>query len=826
MYASQTKRLCVRGAPSDDSRVQHHSLSEAKTETVGQPNILSSPKASHSLTGDKMIASASGTTSTPRASIRGSNTDKNDSSHSSKTTTQTNNLSQSPSSDYVDSFQTNVINLLDQLDNRNDDSNTTNILLGIRNQVTASNKKKDLLINHPDFTKLVRFMKSDLSSPNLKCHIALLLCSLSKSGEHVAQQFIHHSLDTELFRCLSSNSEPLAEASLRCLRSILCWPSSSDSWIFYPNHDKQSENIISNNNRNVRVTLEQMLSFTFGSRSIHARECVADILAYTCMGEREQTSLYNAGALESVYRLLESISSRVVIASINLLTQMCSNNRSLSLEVTKHNSGSILNRLKFLMRKDKCPEMQFLAARCYTYIFRAIGNEIEESNQIISREVLPTLIRMVKEDQPFRLRSKAAECIAYLIELDKKLQETASNCEHLIDSLVKMLDSDTYPSILETHNHVNGYDLYEELGGKPFWVIIKTRRPSTLTWSLSNDHSLGTLSIMQEQSDPLQENKQAAFLALAALGSTEESIRKKIFNNSPVMQHIVKSLSEPHSQTLKSALTCLLSLSRSVHQLRTTFVESSVYNALKSLLATTSDDILILVLSILCNVSIEFSPGKQQFLDPNTIEKLCNLTHRSNPVLRLHGIWILMNIVYEDRTQGLKFQILSTLGLNHVIDLIENETNEDIVLKTLGFLRNVLSQKGDIDAIMKSYGAQIMQSLISIIESKERNSDVREQALCVLTNIADGQESKKLLMDGRILNFMAQIISDESAGNLRLAAICCITNLIHKKNDGSYERRVELKKYGIDEKLKGMLNARDPALSDRVRTAYNQFASE
>lgn len=819
MYASQTKRLCVRGAPSNDTRVQHHSMSEAETDTVIQPNIISSPIENQAASGLKMIASVSSAADPSRPNII-----TNDREADLNGTIAQNSTSRTSSNNCMDGFFANFPQLLNQVNARGPEGRNIEILLVIRNQVTASIKRKDLLINHPQFSKLVQLMKNELSSPDLKCHIALLFCSLAKSGEHVAEKLISCSMDIELYKCLSSSHEPLVEASLRCLRSILFWPSSVKSWLFYQDVDKKNESTYSHKDKEVQITLEQMLSFTSGSRSIHARECVADILSYTCVSEREQKQLFEANALGVIYKLMESISTRVVLTSVNWLTQMCIDNSTISKEVAKHESGRVLDRLRFLMHKDKCLQMQFLAARCYTNIFRAIGDRKYQNEQYISRDVLPTLVSMVKEDKPIRLRRESAECIAYLIEADRKLQETASNCDHLVESLVRMLDYDNLDT-LESKNPSNGNAISDDQDSKFFWLNVRTQRIPTLGVNaqfLQDDLPL-SLTHCSEQSDLYQGITQAAFLALAALGSSEEPIRKKIFSNPSVMQHLVKSLTEPDRKTLKSALTCLLSLSRSVQQLRTTFVESSVYKALRNLLNTTSDDILILVLAILCNVSVEFSPGKQQFLDTETIEKLCSLTHRTDPALRLHGMWILMNIVYQDRNQNLKFQIVNTLGMNHVIDLIDNETNEDIVLKTLGFLRNVLSQKGDIDAVMKSFGDQIMQSLIRVIESQNRNFEVREQALCVLTNIADGSESKRLLMSSRILGYMAKTIGDESTGDLRLAAICCITNLIHKKNEGSFERRSELKKYGIDEKLRSLLSAPDPALSDRARTAYNQF---
>ena len=89
-------------------------------------------------------------------------------------------------------------------------------------------------------------------------------------------------------------------------------------------------------------------------------------------------------------------------------------------------------------------------------------------------------------------------------------------------------------------------------------------------------------------------------------------------------------------------------------------------------------------------------------------------------------------------------------------------------MKTLGLLRNLLSNKHHIDHITNIYGKQLMQvgvpalhctalhctallthltqAVVLILES-EHAADVKEQALCILSNIADGDTAKRLIVD-------------------------------------------------------------------------------
>lgn len=827
MYASQTKRLCVRGASSDETtRVQHHNSNSTTESTTHRHNnpAISSNKDQSAVAGGNMTASAGVVTGI----------DNNETRTAALTTSDNIHLSSHHDASKEASSELDLIN---KLASETLEETKLELLIAIRDRITACNKKKDSVVSSPNFSKIINSIHDDISnSPAVKTQLALLLCSVAKSGEHNIKILNELLVDDKIFNLiLNSQDEALIEACLRCMRSIMAWPKVSRTWLLYEQPQINSSDNLQPKDKVTSTSwenLSKIIAYARNSNSFIVQECIADIFASTCLRNKNQVLLYQASAIPCIIQFLESSSNRVIIATLNWLTQMCLRNSLVSSEIVKSRCPSntpVLDRLTSLMNKDRCSELQFLSARCFAHIYRA-NIELKNDNRIIAY-VIPTLVRMVHRNNTPELRIKSAECIAYLIEGETKLQNIASVCDHLIESLANMLEY--------THN----------------WFGLKNCNQTQYKCSRFHDRGISWLSIttqvqqqhLQQQPPPPldlrpaqpepskveptndsnselnQEMKRAAFLALASLASNLEPIRKKIFNICSIMQHLVKSLGDSDAKTLRSVLTCLLSLSRSVQQLRTSFAENTVYSALKSLLSTSSNDVLILVLAILCNISLDFSPGKQHFLDSKTIEILCNLTRKSDPVLRLHGMWILMNMVYQLKDLNLKFQIIKSLGMNHVMSLVEIEDDDETVLKTLGFLRNLLSQRSHIDAIMNSHGDQIMQLIVCILE-KPCLPRIKEQSLCVLTNIADGNESKTFIMNNRtVLSYLARTICDEQAGDLRLAAICCITNLAHKEYEKSQERRTEMKKFGIEEKLKEMLNTNDPILSDRVRTAYNQF---
>ena len=58
--------------------------------------------------------------------------------------------------------------------------------------------------------------------------------------------------------------------------------------------------------------------------------------------------------------------------------------------------------------------------------------------------------------------------------------------------------------------------------------------------------------------------------------------------------------------------------------------------------------------------------------------------------------------------QRIKSQILKSLGSDQIFRLLSDQ-DMNVVMKTLGLLRNLLSNKHHIDHIMATYGKQIMQ---------------------------------------------------------------------------------------------------------------------
>lgn len=154
------------------------------------------------------------------------------------------------------------------------------------------------------------------------------------------------------------------------------------------------------------------------------------------------------------------------------------------------------------------------------------------------------------------------------------------------------------------------------------------------------------------------------------------------------------------------------------------------------------------------------------------------------------------------------------------------EQDETLVLKTLGLIRNLICYRTHIDSIMSSYGNKIVQAVVMILEGGELyNYALKEQALCILANIADGMSSKTFIMENEDLLRKINSFMTHTQTELQVAAVYCVLNLVNTSDEGAYERQLKLKDIGTHRILQKLLHSSDPVLFDKVKNTLQQFSS-
>ncbi|XP_066476549.1 armadillo repeat-containing protein 8 isoform X4 [Tiliqua scincoides] len=495
-------------------------------------------------------------------------------------------------------------------------------------------------------------------------------------------------------------------------------------------------------------------------------------------GPDHQTVLFNHGAVQNIAHLLTSTSYKVRMQALKCFSVLAFENPQVSMTlVNVLVDGELLPQIFVkMLQRDKPIEMQLTSAKCLTYMCRA--GAIHTDDTCIVLKTLPCLVRMCSKERLLEERVDGAETLAYLIETDIELQRIASITDHLIAMLA---DYFKYPSSVS--------------------AITDIKR---LDHDLKHAHEL----------------RQAAFKLYAALGANDEDIRKKIIETENMMDRIVNGLSESSIKVRLAAVRCLHSLSRSVQQLRTSFQDHAVWKPLMKVLQNAPDEILVVASSTLCNLLLEFSPSKEPILESGAIELLCSLTQSDNLALRVNGVWALMNMAFQAE-QKIKADILRGLSTEQLFQLL-SDSDVNVLMKTLGLLRNLLSTRPHIDQIISTHGKQIMQAVTLILEG-EHNVEVKEQTLCILANIADGTTAKELIMTNDDILQKIKYYMSHSNAKLQLAAMFCVSNLIWNEEEGSQERQDKLRDIGIVDILHKLSQSPDPNLCDKAKTALQQY---
>lgn len=510
-------------------------------------------------------------------------------------------------------------------------------------------------------------------------------------------------------------------------------------------------------------TLSHLISLASPGSSIQTQACVTNILVPLCHSYNEQMLLCQAGTIPFLARMMSTKYEILQIPALKCLASMCFTNRAVSdiVCVTSYDGKSLPDILTGLLSRIGDPNIQLAASRCLTYIHRS-GTLLSTDSRIVYK-TLPCLARLCTNDFNEDIRATSAETLAYLAEVDSQLQRLAAISNHLITSLANLLQS---------------------------------------TAALP---------------------RQGAFRCFASLGANDEDIRKRIIEMKGLMEKVLDGLGDNNPDVRLAAVRCLHSLSRSVQQLRTTFQDHSVWRPLMALLSgQPSIELLTVVTSTICNLLLEFSPAKEPMLDSGVVEMLCLLTENSDPALRLNGSWALMNMAFQAE-QHVKTKIINSLGTDRILQLL-NDSDTRVIMKTLGLLRNLLSKSMHIDDIMSDHSTEVMQAVNMVLDSPHP-AEVKEQALCIIGNIAAGAQATDYVMENeRILKRLGEFLVHRDF-KLQAGALFAIGNLVNRNDSKAHERYIRLKELDIVNKLEQLMDitSKDTDLYEEIRRVIKQL---
>jgi len=680
------------------------------------------------------------------------------------------------------------ISYIDNLYDNHEDKVSSAVVL-LKNAVIGSQKQKDSVIEQGVLARLIHLLVDPEITTKIKTDVVYILGSITNGSEANIKSLNDVDVVKILLNGLVSADPKLVCACLCCLQSLFQTKSP------LPDIESQFEpSVLGNGSLHYQViysdpNIVPHLITLMDSSATH-QISVCSILTACCKTSDQQNILVTAGVLQALGAVLSSHVTAVQLAGLECLAEVVYANENVAGMVmnTSYQGKALLSQVIQFTGRENGVEMQLASGRILSYLYRL--TVLPETDGVIMFRVLPCLVRMCMKEETTDNRIVAADTLAYLIEVNADLQRVAAISNHLISTMSSFLKWEPEPQ--------------QKTGGMTHLQLAH------LTRKLESRATSG------------KEMKRAAFRVFASLGANDEDIRKKIIDTEPLMDCVVTALDDSDASVQMAAIRCLHSLSRSVQLLRTTFQDHTVWEPLMKILSSQNAKVesLVVASSTLCNLLLEFSPSKERILESGAVDMLCALTHKYDPSLRLNGVWGLMNMAFQAE-QRIKSQIMTTLGTDQVFRLL-SDTEIHVVMKTLGLLRNLLSNKHHIDHITNIYGKQLMQAVVLILES-EHTPEVKEQALCILANIADGDSAKKLIVDNEDMLKKLTSYMVHNNTKLQIAAVVCIQNLIWRNDEGSSDRQMRLKEIGVFKILHQLLTTTDTTLFEKVKLALQQL---
>eukprot|EP00824_Muranothrix_gubernata_P022509 TRINITY_DN5463_c0_g1_i3.p1 TRINITY_DN5463_c0_g1~~TRINITY_DN5463_c0_g1_i3.p1 ORF type:complete len:497 (-),score=103.92 TRINITY_DN5463_c0_g1_i3:745-2235(-) len=315
--------------------------------------------------------------------------------------------------------------------------------------------------------------------------------------------------------------------------------------------------------------------------------------------------------------------------------------------------------------------------------------------------------------------------------------------------------------------------------------------------------------------------KENVLLCLAALASRREEGRMKIVEGK-VLGEISEALGDTSPGVRAAACLVARSLSRSVKTIRTSLVDSGFAPGLMGLLRDKDIQVREEACATLCNIVLDFCPLKEALVECGIVRELVSLVHAVEDPLRLHSIWALKNLLYQS-TLLVRDRVMSELTWSDLLCLLE-DVNTDVREQALAVVRNLAVGKfTDIERVLRGGGDHLFRVLEGMFQHGTPDRCMI-QALYVVCNIATGSElQKRRIIGSDLLPCVLKATAHHNPA-IRVAAVWCVINLAWERDVGATERVERMRAMGFENALVNMRGDPDLDVRDRVRTALELFS--
>ncbi|KRX99789.1 Armadillo repeat-containing protein 8, partial [Trichinella pseudospiralis] len=470
-------------------------------------------------------------------------------------------------------------------------------------------------------------------------------------------------------------------------------------------------------------------------RYIHISERIqyniAAIFASACKDYSCKKVIVKSGALKHLLPLMFSTLPKLKVCGLKFVASLLykSYGAALLLSGVSYNGVPLPVHLKECLSSGNVYIVQLYAAKCLIYFYRI--KCLKDIRPFIIKKLIPTVLQIISVPENYvrkLLKAEACEALAYCIEDDLELQYMV-HWNQLI---------------LQTFNQCNSLS------------FIKNKDIETIA---AHTGSLKCIS--------------------SIIGGNE-NIRRRVLGQIVDMDaYLLQMLTlEECPDDLKLAVySCLLSMSRSVEQLRTVFHHCLICTALKDVVHAPNKKFVDVISSLLCNLVLEFSPLRPVIFEYYFLITVCKWLHDDSHNLRLNAAWILMNMSYRADDE-LKNSIVKALPPLDILYMLTEDKSEALVVsRLLGLLRNLLAEANFTDELMSQHAATIIEIFLEVLRGNFEEC-CQEQVLYALANAATGVEARKqLLKNDAIFEMISKFINHGNT-ELQIASVRCVHNLL------------------------------------------------
>ncbi|CAF1525762.1 unnamed protein product [Rotaria magnacalcarata] len=609
------------------------------------------------------------------------------------------------------------------------------VLTELKNLIIGSRRCK-LAFYHAGILEILNNLLKEYSCLiNIDILVEILDC-ISSFAKVNNKNLLNHLIELGFIEQILSlltiqiDSNHFYESCLRCLRSFFLSKIFSNPYLTLTpfillnddnKHDaitvlSQTESSLSNDKYlPVDILFENSQNLDIFPRLLSISKStqisIIEILCCACVNNERQNQIVEKDFIQSVMHLLVenilyhdkinlvSVTNEYLVGvCLKLFCSICYENdavaRQLQTTVFTQTNETLCEIISSLLNKTNQPVViSYYASKFFINLCKTKVLSCDDS--FISHKSLTTLVHLCTKstiNKSIHLYIACFDTLIYLLNGNSTLHHTAMYTEQFLNKLFCYLFAPT--------------KIFNEIIDEAMLIQIRT---STLT-------------------------------LLAVLSSYHEDIKKRIADQDNLISTAIECYRSNH-RSLQLASLCLFhGLSRSVHQLRTTF-NDTICDILLDAVKSSDLSLVKLASSAISNTVLEFSTCRAKLLSGGILDILLAFLAHPDHDLSINGMWALRNLSYLS-TLKIKQDVINGLTIDRIYSLLEQCTDERFLICLLSLLRNIFNEK-DTQIILPMFNPVKLLTTLQKMHEKNYSVEVSREISILIDHLNSSNASPR-----------------------------------------------------------------------------------